>query len=52
MTIHRHPKELGSFRLFLNHNGSVIIWCADHQVAVLAAHAGRHFNQSHNKLSP
>lgn len=39
-------KEIGNYRLALNRNGAVVIWCPRHQTWVTAASASRHFAHS------
>ena len=37
-------RELGPYRLAINKNAAVVIWCSYHQQWIPAANASRHFS--------
>ena len=47
MATSKGTHRLGQYPVWLNRNGTVVIWCPVHEVWVVAANAGRHFGKSH-----
>ena len=47
MTTTPGVKRLGSYPLWFNQHGTVVIFCSVHEKWIAAANAGRHFSPTH-----